>query len=92
MAQSKAEKALAAYDALEPTVTAQHLAQVADDLAEALRAFLPTYTVVEVLEGKRTEVAQDGFPTKAAAQNWIAAMDPAARRVFEIIPVQGAGA
>jgi len=79
-----AEKALAAYDEMyKIESTGEYLvdtgeAQVAADLAAALRATLPTFEVFERGPGKGTTLAT--LDTRAEAQDWIARTDPAARR------------
>jgi hypothetical protein len=91
------EQALAAYDALYKNPnTGEYYhgdeeSQVAYDLAEALRATLPTFDVVDVtrFNGKRlSNTVATGLASKAEAQNWIAQNDPAARRDFDIREVR----
>ena len=58
-----------------------------DALAAALESFLPTYRVVETrAEDGRIwlEIAAEGLEGRAAAQQWIADVDPAARRMFHL--------
>ena len=82
----KALDALEAYEALEPTVTPQHLAKVADALYEALKAFLPRFCIVEALPEKAVpmRLVKKDLRSVKEAQQWIADTDPAARRVFHI--------
>lgn len=77
-----ARKALAAYMHPDGKLS---LAQQASDLAAALQAFMPTYSVVEYVKGRVTPVViVKDLPDLATAQNWIAHEDYAARRTFEI--------
>lgn len=90
----KAAAALAAYDALYKVPNEDRYiidgdeAQVAADLAAALKEHLPVYCVVETYtEGKRgfTErIVANHLESKAAAQQWIAENDRSARRIFRI--------
>ena len=79
----RAHAALAAAEALQPTLQGTH-AKVNFDLMAALREALPKYTVLEAIKDAGSRVAAKDLPTFAAAQQWIADNDPAARRIFEI--------
>jgi hypothetical protein len=62
--------------------------RVAKELAAALKGLMPTYDVIEVVDSgatwTETTTAAKDLPSYAAAQQWIADNDPAARRVFGI--------
>ena len=82
----KARAALAAAAELQPTLQGTH-ALVNFDLMEALKAFMPTYRMIETYaEGDRIRqvTVAKGLESRAAAQQWIADADPAARRTFHI--------
>ena len=82
----KARAALAAAEKLQPTLQGTH-ALVNYDLMQALKAFMPTYRILETSSPKGRIVqlvVAKGLESREAAQQWIADNDPAARRMFHI--------
>lgn len=76
----RARAALAAWETMKGK--SGYLAR-GDALAAALKEFMPTYRVVEYVEGKAAHAAT-GLESRETAQQWIADNDPAARHTFHI--------